>query len=179
MDLLINGKNMEVPKTAREQIEKKIGTLDRYLSNITDAKVELSREKTRSKEDRYVVEVTLNSQGTLLRGEERSGDIHSAIDAVSDVMNRQIRRHKERFDAVRKRRLSARETLAEGMEEPETVVVRVKKFQTKPMSPEEAIDQMELLGHDFFVFFNKDNEQFSVIYRRRGGNYGLLEPELD
>lgn len=178
MNLVIKGKNMEVPEATKEQIENKIGKLDRYLSNITEGKVELSQEMTRSKTNRYVVEVTLNSQGTLLRGEERAADIFSAIDAAANVMNRQIKRHKDRLDAGKKRRVSAKKAFAVGSEQPESIF-RVKRFRVKPMSAEEAIDQMELLGHDFFVFFDEGGERLSVVYRRKGGTYGLLEPELD
>jgi putative sigma-54 modulation protein len=176
MNLTIKGKNMDVPENAKAYIQKKIGRLDRHLNNITEAKVELSEEKTRSKENRYVVEVTLDCQGTLLRGEERAADVLTAIDNAHDIMNRQIRRYKDRLDARKKHRLSLGEALAVRSEQPESIV-RVKRFLIKPMSIEEAIDQMELLGHDFFVFFNENDDRLNVLYRRKGSSYGLLEPE--
>ena len=177
MNLTIKGKNMDVPEKSKEYMQKKIGRLDRHLNNITEAKVELSEENTRSKENRYIVEVTLDCQGTLLRGEERAADVQAAIDKAYDVMNRQITRYKERLDAKKKNRLSLGEALAVRADRPDSVV-KIKRFPTKPMSVEEAIDQMEFLGHDFFVFFNKgENDQLNILYRRRGENYGLLVPE--
>lgn len=177
MNLMIKGKNMEVSDAIKEQIEKKIGKLDRYLSNLTNGKVELTQEMTRSRENRYVVEVTLDCKGTLLRGEERAADVTTALDAAADMMTRQIKRYKERLDAGKRRRVSAQKAFAVSPEQPSRIV-RTKRFLIKPMSVEEAIDQMELLGHDFFIFFSEDDDRLNVIYRRKGEDYGLLEPEL-
>jgi len=178
MNLVTKGKNIEVPENAKEYIAKKVSKFDRHLQNITETKVELSEEKTRSRENRYIVEMTLECRGTFLRGEERGADILSAVDAAAEMMDRQIKRYKERLDAGNKRRLAAKEELAAEPEEPSRVV-RVKKFLARPMPVDEAIEQMELLGHDFFLFFNEDVDRLNLIYRRKDGDYGLLEPELD
>ena len=178
MNLVTKGKNIEIPEKAKDYITKKVNKFNRHLRDITEIKVELSEEKTRSRENRYVVEMTLDCRGTFLRGEERGADIFTAIDAAADMMDRQIRRYKERLDAGKKRRLSAKGVFS-GIPEQPSNIVRVKKFPVKPMPIEEAIEQMELLGHDFHLFMNEDVDGLKVIYRRKGGDYGLLEPELD
>jgi len=188
VDLVIRGKNIDVPETAREYIAKRVEKFDRHLRNISEATVEVSEEKTRSKDNRYIVEVTLDVQGTFIRGEERRADILSAFDAVADVITRQMRRFKDRSQGKKRRASAAKngleivEVQADEMEEPEEeggVLIRTKRFPVRPMSPEEATEQMELLGHDFFVFFNSYTERIGVVYRRRDGDYGLIDPELD
>jgi len=145
-----------------------------------EAKVEISEEKTKSPQHHFVVQVTINSSGTLLRGEERGEDLFTAIDKVEAVLNRQIERYKGKL--YNKGRGSSF-TRAEFSQETETAqpaerVTRVKRFAIKPMSVAEAIDQMELLGHDFYLFRNSDTEELNLLYRRQDGNYGLIEPEL-
>ncbi len=185
MEILIKGKNMDVPKKAKDYIEKKAEKFDRLLRNISTAKVELSEEKTKSKESRYIVEVTVDSQGTFLRAEERAGDIFSAIDAVADVMDRQIRRYKDRIKGKQQRRTAVSKSKSKVLSGENLVVeedeklIKVKSFPVSPMSPDEAVDQMVWLGHDFFVFYNASSEQFNVVYRRKDGHYGLIEPELE
>ena len=179
MNLVIKGKNMEVPENVKAYIEKKIGKVNRYLNDVTEAKVELSHEMTKSKESRYVVEITLDCKGTLLRGEKKAADVLAAIDTVADTMDRQIRRYKERRQTQKKRHLSLREASAAAVSAQPQSVVRVKQFAVRPMSVEEAIDQMELLGHDFFVFANRSDAQLNVVYRRKGGSYGLIRPESE
>ncbi len=184
MEILIKGKNMDVPKKAKDYIEKKAEKFDRLLRNISTAKVELSEEKTKSKESRYIVEVTVDSQGTFLRAEERSGDIFSAIDAVADVMDRQIRRYKDKVQGKKQRRTAVSKSKSKVLSgenldvEEDEKLIKVKSFPVSPMSPDEAVDQMIWLGHDFFVFYNDASEQFNVVYRRKDGHYGLIEPEL-
>ncbi len=185
MGLLIKGKNIDVNEKTKDYIEKRVAKFDRHLSNIGETKVEVTEEKTKSKDSRYVVEITLDLQGTLLRSEERAGDIFSAVDLAVETMDRQILRYKGKLQG-RKRRKSGTETVSAAPEpEPQTEeapspgLVKVKRFAIKPMSPEEAIDQMDLLGHDFYVFFNDRSEQVNVVYRRKGGGYGLIEPEMD
>jgi len=184
MELVIKGKNMEVEKAAQDYIESKLNKLERHLPDIGEVKVELVQEMTKSAENRFVVQVTINSHGTLLRGEERASNIYAAIDIVVDVLNRQIERFKDRLYRSKRRITSFRKELAAGelpeerAEEKESKIVKIKRFPVKPMTPEEAADQMELLSHDFFIFFNPENNKFSVLYRRGDGNYGLIEPEL-
>jgi putative sigma-54 modulation protein len=149
--------------------------------------VDLVDENTRSTVGRYVAQVTLRDErGTILRAEERTDDMFSSIDAVVDKLNRQINRYRgKRISNRRETDDAAFEPLAEDVAlmideaEEDREVVRRKRFPLQPMSTEEAIEQMELLGHDFFVFFNHEEEAVNVVYRRHDGNYGLLLPELD
>ena len=178
MQLIIQGKNMEVTDRLREYIERKVGKLDRYLPTITEARVELSVEGVKSAQDRQVAQLTVRTRGTLLRAEERSADMFASIDAVVDKMYRQIVRYKgKRYGRGRG---PGEMPPVEEVEEEETPprIVRTKRFQVAPMDAEEAIEQMELLGHDFFVFFNVNTNEINILYRRKDGNYGLIEPEL-
>jgi putative sigma-54 modulation protein len=184
MQIIIKGKNIEVTEWLREYVEKKIGKLDRYLPGISEVRVELAVQKAKSASDRQVAQITLRSNGTILRAEERSDDMFASIDAVSDKLHRQVARFKEKRE---RRGRPAPEQLPPDMEddielpdeeEDESAIVRVKRFLVRPMSEDEAIDQMELLGHDFFLFYNADTDSMNVVYRRKDGNYGLLQPEV-
>ncbi len=178
MELVINSRNMEISDRIRGYVEKKTARLDRYLPSIDSALVELTRESAKSSEDRHIVQLTVRAKGTILRAEERSTDIFTAIDAVLDKMYRQIMRYKTRR---RGRGRTQQEGLMPPIEEYEEVpkrIVRTKRFLVIPMDEEEAAEQMELLGHDFFLFLNANTGELNVIYRRRDGNYGLIEPEL-
>jgi putative sigma-54 modulation protein len=177
MQLIIKAKNIEVTEWLREYVEAKIGKLDRYLPSLSEARVELLTENAKSAQDRQVVQVTLRSNGTILRAEERSDDIFASIDAVLDKIYRQIARYKGKRRG-RGRRGRGEPLPIEEMEEEAHRIVRVKQFSMIPMTQDEAIEQMELLGHDFFVFFNSEVEGINVLYRRKDGNYGLLQPEL-
>ncbi|MBI1800679.1 MAG: ribosome-associated translation inhibitor RaiA [Chloroflexi bacterium] len=190
MQLSITGRNVEVTNYTHSYVEKKMQRLDRHLPGMTEARVELAMENTRGAEQRSIVQVTVRAGSKILRGEERAADLFTALDAVMDTMVRQV----ERFKSKRQRhRVSkglretaaelANETmLAENYAEWESdlyePIVRTKRFQTSPMLPEEAIEQMELLGHTFFVFYNANDGQVNVVYRRQDNNYGLLIPEL-
>ncbi len=177
MQLIIQGKNMEVTDRLQEYIEQKVGKLDRYLPTITEARIELSVEGAKSAKDRQVAQLTVRSKGTFLRAEERTADMFASIDAIVDKMYSQIVRYKgKRYG--RGRGPGEMPPVEEFEEEEPPRIVRTKRFQVAPMDEEEAIEQMELLGHDFFVFFNVDANGINVIYRRKDGNYGLLEPEL-
>ena len=177
MQLIIQGKNIEVTDRLGEYIERKVGKLDRYLPTMTEARVELSVESAKSAKDRQVAQLTVRSKGTLLRAEERSADMFTSIDAIVDKMYRQIVRYKgKRYG--RGRGPGEIPPVEEFEEEAPSHIVRTKRFQVIPMDEEEAIEQMELLGHDFFIFFNVSTDGINVLYRRKDGNYGLLEPEL-
>jgi putative sigma-54 modulation protein len=184
MELTIKGKNMEVTDRLHDYVHKKIGKLDRYLPTISEAWVELSVEGARAAQHRQVCQVTLRSNGTILRAEERSDDIFTSIDTVLAKMYRQIARYKgKRQNRWRGAGMSAEPVPldldeAELEAEEEGAIVRSKRFAMTPMNAEEALEQMELLGHDFFVFFNADAGEVNVLYRRKDGNYGLLQPEL-
>lgn len=176
MELKINTRNLTLSETLQDYLEKKIGRMSRYLPSLTEAYVELSREETKNIQHRYRVEVTLRSSRAFIRAEERSADIFAAIDSVSDKLHRRINRYKGKLYDKSKARV--RKEIMEEAPEEEYRVVRVKRFAVSPMSPEEAIEQMELLGHDFFVFLDAEDGQISVLYRRKNGNYGVIKPEV-
>jgi len=178
MEPIIKAKNLELTDFLRQYVERKIRKLDRYLPRITECRVELSVENAKSAEDRQVAQITLRSNNTILRAEERSADMRTSIDSAIDKLYRQIDRYKGKRYRGRGRVAKAPSLETAPEEEAEYRIARVKRFQVTPMTEEEAIEQMELLGHDFFVFYNVNTEIMSVIYRRRDGTYGLLEPEL-
>jgi len=182
MELQITGKNTEITPAVHSYIKRKLGKLDRHLTNIIESKVEVSEEKTRSPQHHFVVQVTVNHSSTLLRGEERGENLYTAIDKVKEVVERQIERYKGKKMYNKDRDSSLiRNELSQTIEteQPMERVTKVKRFAVKPMSAAEAIDQMELLGHDFFLFFNAETEGLNLLYRRKDGNYGLIEPELE
>ena len=184
MELQIFSTNMEVTPRLQNYVEKKTARLDRYLPTLTTVQVDLAMENTRSAVQRHVAEITIRDErGTILRAEERNSDMFAAVDAVIDKLYRQIERY--RGKQQRKHRGKAEEIdmgeplpIAEELEEEDRAIVRQKRFALYPMSAEEAIDQMELLGHDFYVFFSSEENAVNVIYRRRDGTFGLLQPEM-
>jgi putative sigma-54 modulation protein len=184
MELEIAGKNLEGWDSIQEYVRKKVGKLGRYLQKIDEAKVEVREEKTKSPQDRFTVQVTLSSNGTLLRGEERAESVYTAVDAVTEALTRQIERYKGKLYKRGRGVSLARQGTApeEGVgyleEEVMPKVVRVKRFAAKLMSVAEAAEQMELLGHDFFLFVNGDSDKLNLLYRRKDGDYGLIEPEI-
>lgn len=186
MEPTISVENLELTPRLKSYVEKKTGRLDRYMPSLTVIQVELSQENTRSAQERHVAEITVRDErGTILRAEERNSDIFAAIDQVTDKLYRQIERYRGK-QKNRYRGGKAEETdLGEPLPIEEEVagepqhIVRRKRFALHPMSPDEAVDQMELLGHDFYIFFNSDDEAINLIYRRHDGNYGLLQPEMD
>jgi putative sigma-54 modulation protein len=178
MELQITGKNIELTPALRQLIGRKLGKLSRHLPNIIEQKVEIYQEKTKSPEQQFVVQVTIDSNGTLLRGVERGEDLPKAINKVAAVMDRQIERYKGKLYEKGRGNSLARGESSKGVARPPKKVVKVKRFVVKPMSVTEAVDQMELLGHDFFLFFNAASEELNLLYRRQDGDYGLIEPEL-
>jgi putative sigma-54 modulation protein len=189
MKLDVHGRNIEVTDWIREYVEKKVDRLDRFLPEIREARADLVYSDTRAAADRYTAQLTIWSNGQILRAEESTGDIFASIDAIVDKMYRQIDRMKGRRATIRRRSAVASVAEAElaatylpeeeetGEEETRGEIVRTKRFVVQPMYAEEAIEQMELLGHDFFIYFNVDDSEIQVVYRRRDGNYGLLQPE--
>jgi putative sigma-54 modulation protein len=187
LELSINTRNVELTDWLQAHIEKKVGRMDRYLPILTEGQVELYQEAVRDSDRRHVVEVTLWGGRTVIRAEQRAADMMAAVDAVVDVLYRQIVRYKgKRFDRIRGARQVAageqpplpEDVVAELESEEPSPIVRVKQFRMQPMDENEAIEQMEMLGHDFFVFYNPNLGRTNVVYRRRDGNYGLLDPEL-
>ncbi len=190
MNMIIQTHNVELTDWLRQYVEKKIGRLEKYMPDIDEVRVELREEPTRSASDRAVAQVTLRSRRTILRAEERSGDMFASIDAVSDKLERRIRRFKGKRARNHKRAIAEANIMEETMspvaellleeeeDAPNRDIVRTKRFEVYPMDPLEAVEQMELLGHDFFVFLNADEGQINVLYRRRTGDYGLLQPVI-
>ncbi len=172
----INARNLEVTERLKEYLEKKLRKMPRYLPDLMEAEVELSRQSTKNAKDSHRVEITLRGARALIRAEERSADIFAAVDAVIDKLSRRIERYKGKL--YEKGRGRAQEEILPEVPEEAPKIVRVKTFPVSPMSEEEAIEQMELLGHDFFIFLNPEDGQINVIYRRKDGNYGLIKPEI-
>jgi putative sigma-54 modulation protein len=189
MQLLVHGRNVEITDWIREYVQKKVGKLERYLSQVSDARVELSHNSARAANDRYTAQVTFWANGQILRAEESTSDIFASIDAVADKMAQQVRRFKGRRYQTRRRASAAASaeaqiaaTLIEEVPEEEEEelghIIRRKEFVLEPMNEEEALAQMLLLGHDFFVYYDIEAQGINVIYRRRDGQYGLLQPRI-
>ncbi len=192
MQVVLKGKNFVISDRIRDYVEKKVEKLDRYLPDISEARVEITQEKTKSARDRNVVQITLRANGTILRAEDRSEAIYASIDTAVDKIHRQIVRYKgKRQDRWQGQTKKAQQIMPEDLvpeldeeamaalaEDQERQIVRVKKFLMSPMTEEEAVEQMELLSHNFFVFFNVNLNRVNVLYRRSDKNYGLLDPEL-
>ena len=195
MELLIQPRNLEINERTRTYIQKRFASLGRRLRGIGETKIEVRREPTHSPQERVIVQVTINVNGTLLRAEERGATVTAVIDVVAQALDRQVLKYKgcHYRSSNRKRRgerLSIRsqespgEATTEEEEEPVAAVlptgkvVRVKQFPIQAMLVEEAALQMDLLGHYFFLFLNGATQQYNVLYRRNDGDYGVLEPKL-
>ena len=174
MKFIISGKNITVTDGLRTAVEDKLGKLERYFTPDTEVAVTLSVEKERQK-----IEVTIPVKGNIIRSEQVSNDMYVSIDLVEEVIERQLRKYKNKI--VDKQQSSGsfqKAYLDKDYEEDEEVkIIRTKKFDIKPMYPEDACVQMELLGHNFFVFCNAETDQVNVVYKRKGNTYGLIEPE--
>lgn len=178
MKLNYTGKNYDVSNTLKEVAEKKIGRLDKYFKDDVEGRVAFSSQK-----NLRIVEVTIFLPGVVLRAEEACDEMYTSIDRAVDALERQVRKYKTRLQ----KRYNTGETIRFeniDFEEPEVPeeqgpeIVRVKRFGLKPMSPEEAVLQMDLLGHNFFVFLDGETNEVQVVYKRKDGNYGLIEPEV-
>ncbi|MCM1244381.1 MAG: ribosome-associated translation inhibitor RaiA [Roseburia sp.] len=175
MNLVISGKNLDITEGLRSAVEDKIGKLERYFNESTEVHVTLSTEKNRQK-----IEVTIPMKGSIIRAEEVSSDMYVSIDLVEEVIERQLRKYKNKLiDKAQNAAHLNQEFIDEEIyDEEEIEIIRSKKFAMKPMDPEEACVQMELLGHNFFVFRNSETEEVNVVYKRKGSTYGLIEPEF-
>ena len=172
MKIIVTGRHIEVTPALKDYAEKKIARFERYLSNISEAVATLSVEKYRHK-----VEVLLKVNGVLIQAESITGDVYSSIDEVAEKLERQIKKYKEKMVSHRKPEGKSGNEEAEEATPAETGrIIKNKRFELKPMSPDEAAMQMELLDKDFFVFTNDKSGDINVIYRRRDGNFGLIEP---
>ncbi len=176
MKLTVRGKNIEVTDALREHVQKRVGKIDKYFDFDTEAQVALGVVR-----ELHTVEVTATINGLILRAEESTNDMYASIDKVVDKLERQISKYKTRINR-KARQVSGDIGRTAGLpreeEDDELHVVRTKRFAVKPMPVEEAVLQMNLLGHDFFVFANADTDEVNVVYRRKDGNYGLIEPSL-
>ncbi|OGW38503.1 MAG: ribosomal subunit interface protein [Nitrospirae bacterium RBG_13_39_12] len=172
MNIIVTGRHLEVTPALKKYAEKKIRRFDRYLSNISEAIVTLSVEKYRHK-----VEVLLKANGILIQAEGITGEVYSSIDEVAEKLERQIKKYKEKLVSHRKVEGKAGTINTEGAPIIEVGrIIKNKRFELKPMSPDEAAMQMDLLDKPFFVFTNDNSGDINVIYRRRDGNFGLIEP---
>ena len=174
MKFIILGKNIEVTPGLRSAVEEKIGNLERYYNPQTEVHVTLSVEKERQK-----IEVTIPVKGNIIRSEQVSNDMYVSIDLVEEVIERQLKKYKNKIIAQKQSASFFKQDFIEKeyMDEEEIRIIRTKKFDIKPMYPEDACVQMELLGHSFFVFCNAETDQVNVVYKRTGNTYGLIEPE--
>ncbi len=174
MRIIISGKNINMTPGLKSAVEEKLGKLDKYFTPETEANVTLSVEK-----DRQKIEVTIPIKGSVIRAEQVSEDMYASIDLAQEIIERQMRKHKTRL--VNKYRSAGALTPAYIEEEPEETaeikIVRTKRFAIKPMDPEEACLEMELTGHNFFVFRDSETDEVCVVYKRKGNTYGLIEPE--
>lgn len=174
----IIGRNIEVTEGLKDAIEEKLGKLEKFFRPDTLINVTLSVEK-----DSQKIEVTIPMKGSIIRSEQESTDMYVSIDLVEEIIERQLRKYKTKLTASNKGAVSisdfADSYIEEDFEDPEEIrIERTKRFAVKPMDPEEACMQMELLGHTFFVFRNADSEEINVVYKRKNGTYGLIEPEF-
>lgn len=183
MDLIIKGKNLDITDSLRDYAEKKLGRVARDVeAEIVDIQLELSVIKNPSVAENQIAEITVHANGAVIRAEERNGNMYAAIDLVADKLERQLRKYHERLRRGRhgqKTAVAVAEAPVEALPETEEGAVRIvrsKVHSVKPLLPEEAAHQMELLGHSFFVFLNQESSQVNVIYRRKDGSFGLIEP---
>ncbi len=175
MKFTITGRNLEVTEGLKDSITDKLGKLDRYFTSDTEINVTLSVEK-----DRQKIEVTIPVKGTVIRSEQTSSDMYVSIDLVEEVIERQLKKYKKKLIAKNQGTANLRKEFVERSEilEAEDVnIIRTKQVEMKPMFPEDACIQMELLGHNFFMFRNAATDAVCVVYKRKGGTYGMIEPE--
>jgi len=187
MQIIFSGKHVEVTPALKQYAETKLNKLGRFFDGVQEVHVVESTLR-----NQHIVEVTLKANGILIRAEERSPDMYTSIDLVVDKLERQLSRYKDRFITRTRESLGGhkpQESIPpampaeapgeEAFAESISRIVRTKRFAVKPMDPEEAAMEMEMIGHDFYVFRNAENEEVNVVYRRRDGNYGLIEPIVD
>ena len=175
MKFIIIGKNIDVTPGLREAVESKLGKLGRYFTPNTEIHVTLSVQKGHQK-----IEVTIHVKGGLVRSEQESSDMYVSIDLVEEIIERQLKKYKNKIVDKKQAAVAFSDLFIneEYDSNDEVDIVKVKKFAMKPMDPEEACVQMELLGHSFYVFLNSETEQVNVVYKRKGNTYGLIEPEF-
>ena len=176
MRFIITGRNIDVTEGLKSAVEEKLGKLDRFFAPETEVNVTLSVEKERQK-----IEVTIPVKGNIIRSEQVSSDMYVSIDLVEEVIERHLKKYTNKIVSKQQNAAAfAQEFVDKDYDDEDDVkIIRTKRFGIKPMDPEEACVQMELLGHNFYVFFNSETEEVNVVYKRKGNTYGLIEPELD
>ena len=175
MRYIITGRNIDVTEGLRAAVQEKIGKLERYFTEDTEVHVTLSVEKERQK-----IEVTIPVKGNIVRSEQVSSDMYVSIDLVEEIIERQLKKYKNKIvDRKQAVEVFTPEYIDKDYDEDDNIqIIRTKKFGIKPMDPEEACIQMELLGHNFYVFSNSETGEVNVVYKRKGNTYGLIEPEF-
>ena len=175
MRITITGRNIELTEGLKAAVEDKLGKLEKYFAPDTEVFVTLSVEKERQK-----IEVTIPVKGNIVRSEQVSNDMYVSIDLVEEVIERQLKKYKKKLISKQQNAASFRKEFIEKETDvdDEIRIIRTKKFDMKPMYPEDACVQMELLGHAFFAFVNAETDEINVVYKRKGGTYGILEPDL-
>lgn len=175
MKFIISGRNLEVSEGLKNSVTDKLGKLERYFTPDTEVNVTMSIEKERQK-----IEVTIPVKGHIIRSEQVSNDMYVSIDLVEEVIERQLRKYKNKLVAKQQDGGNFRREFLEKEEniEPEEIkIIRTKEIEMKPMYPEDACIQMELLGHNFYMFHNAESDEVNVVYKRKGGTYGMIVPE--
>ena len=175
MRYIISGKNIDVTEGLRNAVYDKIGRLEKYFTPETEVHVTFNVEK-----ERQIIEVTIPMKGNIIRAEQESDDMYVSIDLVVDIIDRQLKRYKTKLAEKKQSSeyFKAEYLEDEDLDDEEIRIIRSKRFAVKPMYPEDACVQMELLGHTFFVFRNSDTDEVNVVYKRKDGTYGLIEPEF-
>lgn len=176
MNINVRGKQIKVTDALKDYVEKRVGKLGKYSDDFTEVHVTLSVEKARQR-----VEVTAPLNGFILRGEEETEDMYSSIDLVVDKLERQMEKYRQKIGKKRTKTIKDEPSFILDSDEEivgKDAIVRNKKFPAKPMSVDEAVMQMNLIGHSFFVFMNAETEDMNVVYKRKDGDYGLMEPEF-
>ena len=178
MRLQVKGRNLEVSEQIRKYAEEKLGKLDKLVNDPTRVELELLVEKNPSIHDNHVAEATVWTKGPVLRARESSADMKASIDQLVSKLERQVKRYREkRRVAPRRHAPPPAEPSSLDLDEDAVAITKTKQFTVNPMTPDEAVLQLELVGHDFFVFRNADSNGINVVYRRRDGRYGLIEPQ--
>lgn len=174
MKFIIIGRNIDITEGLKSAVQEKLGKLERYFTPETEIHVTLSVEK-----DRQKIEVTIPVKGNIIRSEQVSSDMYVSIDLVEEVIERQLRKYKTKIVNQQQAGGNFQKEFVEDefVEDEEVNIIRTKKFGIKPMYPEDACVQMELLGHNFYVFRNAETDEVNVVYKRKGNTYGLIEPE--
>ena len=174
MKFIIIGRNIDITEGLKSAVQEKLGKLGRYFTPETEIHVTLSVEK-----DRQKIEVTIPVKGNIIRSEQVSSDMYVSIDLVEEVIERQLRKYKTKIVNQQQAGGNFQKEFVEDefLEDEEVNIIRTKKFGIKPMYPEDACVQMELLGHNFYVFRNAETDEVNVVYKRKGNTYGLIEPE--